>query len=293
MRLRPKFRAGNVPSARVNISAPPIGLDMAQRFLARTAGEIIGPFDLVELAVRLRAGHITPATPVQRQGKTAWEPFAALPEFPILQAMPVETIAFHLEQKANALKPREAWVWYKSPYFLLFLFGAVVAVALGALYIVPPPTPPPVPKAPLPPWPTSTIGGFTIDCPVRLQLLPKKKSPYLTGYWADIPNAHFGVDIRFAHVPASPDEINKGFDQFEWDFLYTNNARIQSETPIVIDGHQGRDVRFVSAQYGTTMPGGLRMLAGGEELVMAWTIAHTKDFGGDEITRYITSFHFQ
>ena len=277
----------------MNPSAPPIGLDLAQRFLVRRDGEITGPFDLVELAERLRAGQITPDTLLRREGKTAWQPFAALPEFPILQAMPVETIAFHLEQKAKARQPRQAWVWYKSPPFLLLVFGVVLAVAIVALYTVPPPAPPLPPKAPLPPWVTSTIGGVTVDCPVHLQLLPKKKSPYLTSYWADVPDAHFGVDIRFAHVPDSPDEIRKGFDQFEWHFLITNNARIQSETPFVIDGRQGRDVLFVSAQYGTTMPGGLRLLAGGEEVVMAWTIAHTKNFGGDQITRYITSFHFQ
>jgi hypothetical protein len=273
----------------VNISAPPIGLDMAQRFLARREDEIIGPFDLVELAERLRAGLITPDTLMLRQGKTAWQPFAALPEFPILQAMPVETIAFHLEQKANARKLRQIWVWYKSPPFLLFVFGAILGVAILALYTVPPP----VPKAPLPPWVTSTIGGVTVECPVPLQLLPKKKSPYLTSYWADVPDAHFGVDIRFAHVPDNPDKIDVSLDQFEWHFLYTNNAKIKSETSFVIDGRQGRDVLFVSEQYGTIMPGGLRMLTGGEEVVMAWTIAHTKNFSADEINRYITSFHFQ
>jgi len=273
-------------------SAPPIGLDLTQRFLVRRDDEIIGPFDVVELAARLRDGAIAPADLLQRQGRTTWQPFAALPEFAILKAMPVETIAYHLEHKARAARPRPPATWYKSAPFLLFVFGAVLVAAVLSVIYVPPGTPSPAPKPPPPPWKVSIIGGVTVECPVTFQLLPAKKSPFLTSYWADVPDAHFGVDIRFANVPDDARAIEVGFDFFERAFLTNCNGTVLSETPFTVDGHQGRDVLFTSTQYGATMPGGLRMLAGGKELVMAWTIAHTKNFGSDEINRYITSFHF-
>ena len=69
------------------------------RFFCMVRNKEAGPFDLVELAAEIKYGHIDASTPVRRDGSEDWLVFRDLPEYAAAQAVPIEEIARHLQEK--------------------------------------------------------------------------------------------------------------------------------------------------------------------------------------------------
>ena len=96
-----------------------------------TSNNVEGPFELVELAGLLRAGHITADTPVVPEGEEQWMPFQERPEFNLALEIPQSAVHQHVAEKAStqgsAFTPRRlavfAWFMMVPLLYIAYRFA--------------------------------------------------------------------------------------------------------------------------------------------------------------------------
>jgi hypothetical protein len=280
----------------------PSGLVLARRFFYANGNRAEGPFDLIELAAQLRYSNIKTDTLVCREGEETWLALQDLPEFASLEAIPVETIARHLEEKASShpsastpAQIRSTLSGFKS--IAMLLAGAAGVVALLALFqkggapLGPQITH--VDASARSPWITTIGSAFSIECPVLLDRQASASDMSIESYKASVPGITFQVDLF--RVPASlPDSDYARLINGARDKLVLNHGRtIVSQHFISENGRNGVDVFFTNEVAGVKYEGAVRILGGSGRLAVAWIVMNLGTLPPEDVARYLNSFRVE
>jgi hypothetical protein len=292
----------------VNPSTFPTG----QRYFCLVRDKWEGPFDLIELAAQLRYATIDPETRIRLEGEEAGLPLRELPEFVSVQEIPIETIAWHLEEKERSLHSSDARTgvrWSLSSATLssatwlamYLLGGAILALFLTLIreaWTVPAPkltfvAAPAVAPKPAP-WPTTRAGGFSVQCPFPLKPIITLNPKRALSYRAEIPEVCFGLDLFAGGGNRTDTDYSIAFNGMRDQFLGSlYGAEVLSDRDITVNGCTGRDI-LISYMKGTKQfEAGMRLLGGRGELGGAWVVLKSDKFSPDDVNRFLNSFELR
>ena len=111
----------------------PTNLKPARKFYCYPSEQVEGPFQLVELAGLLRAGHITGETLTLLEGEEQWLPFQDRQEFHFDKEIPQDAIDRHLKEshaeQESSFTPRKllSFAWVMAIPLLIILYRVVMA----------------------------------------------------------------------------------------------------------------------------------------------------------------------
>jgi hypothetical protein len=270
-----------------------------QRFSCLTREKIEGPFNMIELAGRLRYGTINGDTLVCGEGKEDWLAFRDRPEFIAVQGLPVEVIAAHLEAKARAERTSQApkkvapfpWLLTALSLGLAGIVGLTILLSPVPKVIPrPPPEPPIVPPAA---WVETEGTLFSITCPVPLRPETSIRPGLVVSYRAMILGAVFGVDTASVRGVYSSQDGEQAIDGICNMFVDRYDAHVTSDRTFVFKGFPAREILFRNQLGLGEHIGGIRVIAEGGNLISAWVTANPSEFSSENVAKYLDSLGFR